>query len=197
MLFIYAAVACVLGSASTSSAATIRRDTVSGVSIFAYGVGTDVEIRGDHVFYADGLAYIGRTPLSSATTNTNITFTTDSDDTTVPWTITANSTSTSFNETLDLYIIPTAATFNQVGFATSDDLPTDAVSSGFSWFGTQVAYAASESDYQMQFAAVPTNDTGVFALYWDGAGATTLDGTFPVTLKSTPPTVVTDSESVE
>lgn len=56
--------------------------------------------------------------------------------------------------------------------------------------GTSVDFAPSDSEIQAQFAAAPANETGIFALYWNGASATPLDGSFPVTLKSTPPTVV-------
>jgi hypothetical protein len=88
-----------------------------------------------------GLAYVGTTgALSSATVATNVTFTLDADDTTTAWTITPNSTDVSFNATESLYIVPTTGAFEQVGFASSNDtLPTDAVTTGFSFFGTSVA----------------------------------------------------------
>ena len=99
-------------------------------------------------------------------TATNITFTTDSSDTTVPWTIEANSTTVSFNETLELYIVPTNGSYAQVGFvSTSGKVPTGGVTTGFSWFGTQVAYAASASDYELMFWATPTNTTDIYGLY--------------------------------
>jgi hypothetical protein len=98
-------------------------------------------------------------------TSTNITFTTDDSDTTVPWTITANSTTTTFNETMDTYLIPTTG-YNQVGFvSTSDTAPTGAVTTGFGWYGKSVAYAASDLDYELQFWATETNETGIYGLY--------------------------------
>lgn len=133
-----------------------------------------------------GLAYFGKTTLDESTgTQTNITFAT-SDDTTTPWSITANSTIVSFNETNYLYIIPSSGGFEQVGFSTNSSLPTGAVNEGFAWFGKSVAYAASSSDYQLMFYGLATNTTGVYGLYWN-AGTLT-DGAFPVAVKSTPPT---------
>jgi hypothetical protein len=75
--------------------------------------------------------------------------------------------------------------------------------------GTQVAYAASESDYELLFWATSTNETGIYGLYvriypacsvlkevadckilqWNAAGSPS-NGSFPVVIKSTPPTVV-------
>jgi hypothetical protein len=49
-----------------------------------------------------------------------------------------------------------------------------------------MAYAASESDYELLFWAAAINDTGVWGLYWN-AGGTILDGAFPVVLKNAPP----------
>ena len=95
-----------------------------------------------------------------------------------------------------MYIVPTAGLYSQVGFTTTDNLPTDAVSTGFTWFGSSVAYVGSDSDYELLFSAVATNESEVYALYWNGAGSTVPDGSFPVTLKSTPPTVLSLVDTV-
>lgn len=81
-----------------------------------------------------GLAYIGQSGLSNASTQNNVTFATDSSSTTTPWPITANPTSVSFNETLYLYIVPTTGAFTQVGFAANSSVPADGVTTGFTWF---------------------------------------------------------------
>ena len=113
-----------------------------------------------------GLAYIGLQAPTWSGTSTNITFTTDSSDDTIPWTIGANSTTVSFNETLELYIVPANTSYTQVGFVSSTGTaPTGAVTTGFAWFGTQVAFAASESDYELMFWATSTNETGIYGLY--------------------------------
>lgn len=78
-----------------------------------------------------GLAYFGRSQLNGSTgIQTNITFAT-SDDTITPWSIAANSTSVTFNETQYMYIIPSSGGFEQVGFATNASVPTGGVTSGF------------------------------------------------------------------
>jgi hypothetical protein len=189
--------AALLALSGVSNAATIKnmkRDTVS-TSLYAYGS----ETNGAQVFYADGkytkfptypsannqtgLAYIGSGALDNATTQTNITFATDSSSTTIPWPITANSSSVTFNETQYLYIIPTNGSFEQVGFASNSSVPTNGVTTGFTWFGTSVAYAASDSDYEIMFWAANTTTAGVYALYWNAAG-TPVAGSFPVVLKN-------------
>lgn len=128
-----------------------------------------------------------------ASVATKITFTLDSESTTTAWTISPNSTTVTFNETDSMYIVPTTGSITQVGFASSSDtLPTDAVTTGFAFFGTTVAYAASDSDYQISFWASTTNTTGVWGLYWNAQAATSdlPNGSFPVTIKTTPPTVL-------
>lgn len=113
-----------------------------------------------------GLAYIGLQAPTWSGTSTNITFTTNSSDDTVPWTINTNSTTISFNETLELYIVPANTSYTQVGFvSTTGTAPAGAVTTGFAWFGAQVAYAASESDYELMFWATSTNETGIYGLY--------------------------------
>ncbi|TVY29639.1 hypothetical protein LHYA1_G001017 [Lachnellula hyalina] len=177
-----------LALAGLSSAATTKRATVS-TTLFAYGAGTN----GAPVFYSDGLAYIGQTGFASPNgTQTNITFAIDRTSTTTPWPITANSTSVTFNSTLDLYIVPTNGTFTQVGFAANSSVPTGGVTTGFGWYGKSVAYAASDSDYQLRFWATNTTTTGIYALYWNDNTATsdTPEGAFPVAIKSTPPPTV-------
>jgi hypothetical protein len=65
-----------------------------------------------------------------------------------------------------MYIVPTNASYTQVGFiSTNGTAPTGAVTTGFAWFGTQVAYAASASDYELMFWATETNATGIYGLY--------------------------------
>lgn len=129
---------------------------------------------------------------SSNGTQTNITFAIDRSSTSLPWPITANSTSVTFNQTLDLYIVPTNGSFTQVGFSTNTSVPTGGVTTGFGWYGKSVAYAASDSDYQLRFWATNTTTTGVFALYWNAntVATDTPVGAFPVAIKSTPPASV-------
>jgi hypothetical protein len=111
----------------------------------------------------------------------------DEDDTTVPWTITANSSDVTFNSTQELYIIPTNDTLSQAGFTNGTDLPSGAVTTGFAFLGTSVAYVESESNWEQQFWANETEYDGFFALYWNGGVTTIPDGFFPITLKTTAP----------
>jgi len=126
----------------------------------------------------------------------NITFTA-SDTTTTPWTIAANLTDSNLtsapfpDNSYSMYIIPTNGNFQQVGFVSSNGTaPTNAVTEGFTWFGTSVAYAENDSNYELQFWANATNTTDVYALYWNANG-TTLDTAFPIAIKSTAPAVLT------
>lgn len=136
-----------------------------------------------------GLAYIGRfTPTFNYQLATNITFTTDSTVTT-PWTIAANSTSVTFNETLALFVDTFSNAFSQVGFVNSNGtLPINVTTTGFTWFGTSVAFATSGSDLEMVFWANATSDPNIWGLFWNTGGNPPQDS-FPVTLKKTPPTV--------
>jgi len=184
----------VLWSMSNAASLPHKRSTESG--IFLYGYGSNAAGDGPNgapIFYADGLAYLGTTGSPSWTSvATNVTFILDPDDTTSAWTIQPNSTSVTFNATESIYIVPTSGEFTQVGFASSNDsLPTGAVTTGFSFYGTAVAYAASESDYELMFWANATNTSGIYALYWNAGSNDTLDGAFPVTIKTTAPTVLT------
>lgn len=107
-------------------------------------------------------------------------------DTTTEWSASSNDSSFPSNSPV-LYIIPTTDAFDQVGFVGSNETaPTGAVTTGLTFFGTSVAYAASDSDYQMSFWAQPTNTTGVWALMWNSSGAPE-DDSVPVTLKSVAP----------
>jgi hypothetical protein len=124
--------------------------------------------------------------LDGASVQTNITVTA-SDDATEPWTIAANSSTVSFNETIYMYLIPNSGGFTQIGFASNSSLPDEAVTTGWAWFGTSVAYATSESDYELMCWALETDTTGVYGLYWN-AGTIT-NGSVPVTLKKTPPKI--------
>ncbi|KAH8782454.1 hypothetical protein BGZ57DRAFT_239107 [Hyaloscypha finlandica] len=198
MLFKSASAASLLALCSLSSAASLhhKRTTESGIFLYVYG--TDSSGNGPNggpVFYADGLAYAGTAAAPSwATVATNVTFTLDSDSTTTAWTISPNNSTVSFNSTKSMYIVPTTGSFTQVGFSSSNDtLPTDAVTTGFTFFGTSVAYAASDSDYEMMFWATATNTTGIYALYWNAAASNDdiVNGSFPVTVKATPPVVLT------
>ncbi|KAF4629955.1 hypothetical protein G7Y89_g8183 [Cudoniella acicularis] len=172
-----------LAIAGLSNASLIKHKRDTGISLYAYGSDTN----GAPVFYSEGLAYIGQKGLDDVTrVQTNITFGGDSSDSSVPWPIYANSSTVTFNETLYMYILPSSGAFSQVGFATNSSLPDGAVDTGFAWFGTSVAYAASESDYELMFWGLNTTTDGVYGLYWNGGAIT--DGAFPITLKSTPPT---------
>lgn len=98
----------------------------------------------------------------------------------------------SFNETLELYIVPTTGSFAQAGFVSASDnssAPDGAVTTGFTWYGSTVAYAASDSDYQSMFWANVTEDPSVWELIWNAASTDLPTGSFPVTLKKTAPTV--------
>jgi hypothetical protein len=115
-------------------------------------------------------------------------------DSTTPWTAAPNSTNTTFFPSTNpvLYIIPTSGSFAQVGFVDPNDTstaPTGAVTTGFTFFGTNVAYVGNDSSIQLQFWAQETNTTDVWALMWNAAGIAE-DRSIPVTLKSTPPTVL-------
>jgi hypothetical protein len=89
-----------------------------------------------------------------------------------------------------MYVITTSGSFSQVGFLSSNGTaPTGAVTSGFNFFGTNVAYAASNTDYQMQFWATSTNTTGLWQLMWNANGQSEANSV-PVALKSTPPVTV-------
>lgn len=151
MLFFYSTAASLLALCSLSDAFAYKhKRATSDVTLFAYGS----EANGATVFYDNGelpttshksilksiigLAYIG-SEAPSWGTSTNITFLINVDDTTVPWTIESNSTTSTFNQTLELYIIPTSGSYEQVGFvSTNGTAPTGAVTTGFAWFGTQV-----------------------------------------------------------
>jgi len=239
MLFKSATAASVLGFCSLSSSAFLphKRSTESGTSLYVYGTDPSGDgPNGRPIFYADGkahlhfhawtplifgkgLAYVGSTTPSWATAATNITFTLDPDSTTTAWTISPNSTTVSFNSTKSMYIVPTTGDFTQVGFSSSNDtLPTYAVTTGFTFFGTNVAYvfslgtnipwitflkvtadpdiiryAANGSNYELLFWAAATNTSGLYALYWNAAASNgnMVNGSFPVTVKTTPPVVLT------
>jgi len=79
-----------------------------------------------------------------------------------------------------MYIVPTGGVFEQIGFVSSaDDLPADAVETGFAWFGTQVAYAANESDYELMFWANGTDDEAIWSLVWSSPDTDKPNGSFP------------------
>jgi hypothetical protein len=117
-----------------------------------------------------GLAYIGYSAVSSA--STNITFTVDANASTAPWYIAANTTDSvnsteAFTGSPLLYIVPTDGAFEQVGFTgNASAVPAGGTTTGFSWFGTSVAFAGSESDFEMAFWAVNTDTAGLWSLYW-------------------------------
>jgi hypothetical protein len=116
-------------------------------------------------------------------TQSNITITA-ADNNTTPWSIAANSSTVSFNETLYMVLNPT--TTSQIEFTSKSNMPSGFVNTGLAWFGTTVAYAANESDYELSFAGVPTNTTGVYALYFT-VGTDIITDSFPVSVKSTAP----------
>jgi hypothetical protein len=214
MLFNSTAVTTLLALCSFSSAASLphKRSAESDIVLYAYGSDLSGDgPNGGAIFYADGkivctsylevflifetgLAYIGSTAFPSwATVATNVTFTLDPDSTTTAWTISPNGSAVTFNATESLYIVPTTGSFTQVGFASSNDsMPTGAVTTGFAFFGTSVAYTASDSDYELMFWASATNTSGIWALYWNAAAAASdmINGSFPVTVKTTAPTVL-------
>jgi hypothetical protein len=84
-----------------------------------------------------------------------------------------------------MYIVPTNGSFSAVGFASS--LPTGAVDTGFAFFGTNVAYAASSSNYKLLFWGSNTSVSGIYQLNWNAAATTLPDSAFPVTVKTTAP----------
>jgi hypothetical protein len=114
----------------------------------------------------------------------------------VPWTISSNDTT--LDSSLQLYINPTSNSFDQIGFYSSSNssttLPTGAVTTGFSLFGSALSYQDSAGSLEMQFSAMQTNTTDVWRLMWNagGQGGVTVDGfaITPVTLKTSPPAVL-------
>jgi hypothetical protein len=88
-----------------------------------------------------------------------------------------------------MYIVPTDDSFTQVGFASSNSssLPTGAVTTGFAFFGTSVAYAESDSNYELMFWGNTTTTDGVYALYWNAGSSSAPTASFAVTVKITPP----------
>lgn len=129
---------------------------------------------------------------------TNITFSTTSSSLTSPWTISANLTNEAYttapfvDDSYSLYIVPTSGSFEQVGFLSNDDnssstVPTNATTTGFTWYGTSVCYAASSSNYELNFWANATNTTGIFSVHWNSEG-TAQGSAFPISIKSTFPT---------
>ncbi|KAI9744649.1 MAG: hypothetical protein M1818_002178 [Claussenomyces sp. TS43310] len=183
MLFDLGSAILLLAICSFSNATELQNhDILSNVTIYAYGNSSN----GAPIFYDDGFAYIGASGPGWSKTATNITFTSDTSSTTVPWNISANVSPAPFTGTPSLYIIPSAG-LSQVGFVASDGiLPAGAVTTGFTWFGTSVAYVASSSNYEIRFWAKPSNETGVWGLYWN-SDTTRDDGVFPVTLKRDAP----------
>jgi hypothetical protein len=140
-------------------------------------------------WFLSGLAYIGNSAPPWLSVASNITFTTYGEATTTPWIVTSNTTAFSGNP--KLYIITTSGSFSQVGFLPANDTAAGGETiSGLTFYGTNVAYAASDSDYQMQFWATSTNTTGVWQLMWNANGKLE-SNSVPVVLKSTPPVTPT------
>jgi hypothetical protein len=77
----------------------------------------------------------------------------------------------------------------QAGFvdqtSSNATLPTGAVTTGFSIFGTQVVYYDSDSQILSQFWAQTTDDESVWRVVWNSDGEAE-DDSVPVVLKSTP-----------
>jgi hypothetical protein len=189
---------------ATSAAIEQKSPTEDGKTLYAYGTR---EKRYD-IFYANGrptipyilwknltikgLAYFGNSSTYANTISnvvTDVTFKAGKDNTSVPWSIAPQNSTVTFPKTMTLYIVPASGSFQQVGFASSSDLPDGAVNMGFAFFGTQVAYVQSTSNWQMSFWGNSTTTSGVWALYWNGGGDdNSLPGSFPVVVKTTPPT---------
>lgn len=136
---------------------------------------------------------------------------------TIPWTVSSNDSTITDSPTL--YIVPTSGSFTQVGFYDSSSsstyhafpyptlqltllspgstLPTGAVTTGFTLFGTSLAYQATDGSFELQFWGQATNTTGVWELIWNagGEGGVSVDGLAitPVTLKTMAPIVLTDT----
>lgn len=116
----------------------------------------------------------------------------DSDDANAPWTAIASNSTT--NSTIvngaSLYIITTPGSIAPVGFVPQGaEVPTGAVTNGFTWFGTQAAYI-SDDQLEMQFWAVATNETGIWSLVWNADGEL-IENATPVNLKNTAPIILT------
>jgi hypothetical protein len=89
----------------------------------------------------------------------------------------------------ELYIVTTDAAYEQVGFVSSNDsssAPDGAVTTGFTFFGTSVAYVDASSAYQLMFWAEETNTTDFYKLMWN-ANNQVEPNSVPVTLKSVAP----------
>jgi hypothetical protein len=202
MLFKLGSVCRLLAMSSFSNAVALNnRQADSNITLFVYGS----DVNGAPLFYADGKliarceinsqpqtiltcalgkAYFGLNPVNEITgTQTNVTVAT-SGDTTTPWSVAANSSTVSFNETLYMALNP--ITTSQIEFTPANNMTADYVNTGLAWFGTSVAYAADESNYQLSFAGLATNTSGVYALYFV-VGTDSIDGSFPVSVKSTAP----------
>ncbi|KAH8585413.1 hypothetical protein B0O99DRAFT_679416 [Bisporella sp. PMI_857] len=186
MLFNFNTVASLLALFELTSAASLQyKREVIETALYAYGT----NISGKSVIYADGLAYIGDTGPSFASVVSNVILSTDSTDSSTPWTISSNTTSISG---ASMYIIPTSSSTEQVGFVTSNGTtPTGAATTGFTWFGTTLAYITSDGNYEMKFWAVATNETDLWSLVWNSDGAL-IENATPVTLKRTTPAVVSE-----
>lgn len=177
-----------------SSAKSKRSTSETDITLYAYGG----ETNGAPVFYSDGkldlswyvllivsgLAYIG---YSQSQTTANITFTISSDASSEPWYISQNLTSSSnttavFTGTPSFYIVPDG--YQQAGFVqNSSAIPTGAEITGFSFYGSAVAYS---SELEQAFWAVNTNITGIYALYW-GLDNSNIENSTSIVLKSTSP----------
>ncbi|OBT58233.1 hypothetical protein VE04_01301 [Pseudogymnoascus sp. 24MN13] len=187
-----AALLAIPGATSSNAADPIDP---SNLSLYAYGR----NISGLTVFYGDGLAYIGSTPLNGASVASNITFsTTDPASETATWNVT--STNAAFSTTPLLYIVPTDSAFTQVGFygsSNNSSLPTGGVTTGFVLFGNYLSYIASDGTMQQQFWAQATDTIGTWKLMWNagGEGGVTADGytITPVSIKIRAPLVIDDS----
>ncbi|KAI9048531.1 hypothetical protein LZ554_007364 [Drepanopeziza brunnea f. sp. 'monogermtubi'] len=175
--------ALALSSLASGMALNHKREAETGVPLFVYGAGF-----GTPLIYSDGLAYFGRSAPAGAAVSTNVTFTLDNADITVPWTISPSSSTVTFSSDLSMYIKPSNGSFTRVGFSTAADLPTGAINTGFTFYGTAVSHVSSDSSYELNFWANATTTPNAFALYWKSTGATVPSTAFSVVVKRTSPT---------
>ena len=105
--------------------------------------------------------------------------------------MTVNSTDTNTTTTTTastFYIITTVNAFSPVGFISSNETaPSGVETIGFTLYGSDVMFI-SGSTLEAQFWAMATNTTDEWEIMWNVNGANQ-DGSVPVTLKTTAPTI--------
>ncbi|KAF2102301.1 hypothetical protein NA57DRAFT_54218 [Rhizodiscina lignyota] len=159
----------------------------SGFSLYAYGA----NISGSRVFYNNGGAYCGPFGAPSAIAAArNVTFSISGISSIVfaPENSTANGTSGSL-----LYIPNTDSGPQPVGF--NNATSTERNNTGFGFYGPWLFHVASNGDIEMNWYALPTNQTDIFRIEW---GSSAVSSTQPsatlVALRTAAPVVGSPKE---